>query len=228
MYKLIFIFLIFYYCRVSYATCFFNCSNLNPLECCIRAQDALCQAEKLIDQKTKELEIYVKSLIPIGSIIPFSGITTPENWIFCDGRELNRENFIILFKTIGTTYGDGNKVSTFNIPDLRGRTLIGTGTGNGLTPRNLGQKGGEENHQLNINELPQHSHQITMNYDNFLTPNNIYIPSPATNTLAFMSSGTIGSNTAGGNDGNAHYTGNNYAHNNMQPFLSINYIIKVL
>lgn len=60
-------------------------------------------------------------VIPTGSVVPFAGKSIPENWLLCDGRELNREEYSELFSVINTTYGNGNGSTTFNIPDMNGR-----------------------------------------------------------------------------------------------------------
>lgn len=65
------------------------------------------------------------SQMPVGATIPFSGIDAPLGWLECDGRAVNRETFSALFHVIGTTYGEGDGVTTFNLPDLRGRIPVG-------------------------------------------------------------------------------------------------------
>ena len=72
--------------------------------------------------------LLIPSLTPIGSVIPFAGITIPNGWLDCDGSSLSRSEYRRLFNIIGTTYGSVDSDS-FNIPDLRGRTVIGSGQG---------------------------------------------------------------------------------------------------
>ncbi len=75
--------------------------------------------------------------------------TEDQGWLECDGTAVDRVVFAPLFAVLGTTWGVGNGTTTFNIPDFRGRTLIGAGTGSGLTARSLGQQTiGEETHLL--------------------------------------------------------------------------------
>jgi microcystin-dependent protein len=94
----------------------------------------------------------------IGELIPYAGSTLPDpNWLFCDGASLLRADYPDLFAVVGTAYGavDG---SHFNLPDMRGRTALGSGTGSGLSTRVLGDSFGEEAHTLTIAELAAHTH----------------------------------------------------------------------
>lgn len=81
----------------------------------------------------------------------------PRGWANCDGQLLPIAQNTALFSLLGTTYG-GDGRTTFGLPDARGRTLVHAGIGPGLTHRNLGSKGGTEAVQLNIQNLPSHSH----------------------------------------------------------------------
>ncbi len=83
-------------------------------------------------------------------------------WLICDGTAISRIVYADLFAVINTTYGVGDGVNTFNLPDARGRSLIGNGTGSGLSARTLGAIGGEETHLLTGTEsgLPAHSHTL--------------------------------------------------------------------
>jgi len=85
----------------------------------------------------------------------------PPGWLLCDGSAISRGTYANLFAVFGTTYGAGDGSSTFNLPDLRGRALVGAGQGAGLTNRPLGSNGGEERHALTIAEMASHNHGIT-------------------------------------------------------------------
>lgn len=95
---------------------------------------------------------------PTGSVILYAGSSAPSGWLFCDGSAVSRTTYAALFAAIGTTFGAGDGSTTFNLPDTRGKTPIGAGAGTGLTPRTLGQNGGEEKHQLTVDELAKHIH----------------------------------------------------------------------
>jgi microcystin-dependent protein len=81
----------------------------------------------------------------------------PSGWNVCDGSTLSISQATALFSLLGTNFG-GNGVSTFQLPDLRGRVAIGAGQGPGLSLRNLGQQGGAENVTLLTPNLPAHTH----------------------------------------------------------------------
>jgi microcystin-dependent protein len=95
-----------------------------------------------------------------GQIILFGSATPPLGYLSCDGSAVSRTTFSDLFAVIGTSYGVGDGSTTFNVPDLRGRTPIGNGTGAGLTARSIGQSGGEQSHVLTTSEMPAHFHTL--------------------------------------------------------------------
>jgi microcystin-dependent protein len=86
--------------------------------------------------------------------------TATSGWLLCDGSAVSRTTYSGLFSVIGITYGSGNGSTTFNLPDFRGRSIIGAGSGVGLTARALGQTGGEETHTLLASEIAAHAHGV--------------------------------------------------------------------
>lgn len=160
-------------------------------------------------------------LIPAGTIIQSASVNEPDGWFNCDGRLLTVSSYQNLFNAILYTYGGSGP--SFNIPDMRGRTAIGLGQGNGLSNRTLGSQGGEESHVLSVGEMPSHSH----------TSNAIG------GTIGLITSD--GLNTAAGGVDNStgepnlyasiqaltiNNTGSSNAHNNMQPYIVLRYLIK--
>ena len=92
----------------------------------------------------------------LGEIKMFGGNFAPRNWALCEGQILGISNNQSLFSILGTTYGGDGRTS-FGLPDLRGRSAVGAGTGPGLSNIRLGRKGGQDS-ILNTNYLPNHSH----------------------------------------------------------------------
>jgi len=94
----------------------------------------------------------------IGEVVAYAGVSSPNpNWLNCDGSEVLKADYPNLFAVIGDTYGSAG-VGYFKLPDLRGRSLSGAGTGVGLSPVSVGASYGEESHTLVVTEIPAHSH----------------------------------------------------------------------
>ena len=90
----------------------------------------------------------------------FGPTWSPRNWASCSGQTMPISSFNAVFSLIGTLYG-GDGRTTFNLPDLRGRTVVGAGAGIALTPRSNGQAGGVETVTLTTNNLPSHTHNAS-------------------------------------------------------------------
>ena len=151
--------------------------------------------------------------LPIGSIIPFGGETAPAGWLLCWGQELSRASYPELYSVIGDAFGGDDGDLTFNLPDLRGRTIVGKNSTD-TDFNEMGKTGGEKTHTLTISEMPSHNH----------TPNE------GATTFATT---TGGQNDAAQTSGYRTYeflnisnTGGGQAHNNLQPYQVTNYIIK--
>jgi microcystin-dependent protein len=95
-----------------------------------------------------------------GMMIPYAAAAIPTGYFLCDGQAISRTTYAALFLAIGTTYGIGDGATTFNIPDCRGRAVIGAGTGAGLTPRARGDVGGAESVALAATDIPAHVHAV--------------------------------------------------------------------
>ncbi len=165
----------------------------------------------------------------ISSVILFAGTFAPRSWAFCQGQILAIATNTALFSLVGTTYG-GNGQTTFGLPDLQGRTPIGTGQGAGLSPRMLGMRGGEENHTLLTQEMPAHAHTVTIpalnsNGTTSTPAPNVFLANVVDSRSTPINAYAPGIPNVSINGGGTSNTGGNQYHNNMQPFLAMNYII---
>lgn len=182
-----------------------------------------CSVKSAID---KALEGYTPSgggsggdTLPIGAILPFSSDTIPNGWLLCDGSVVSRTTYSELFNAIGLNYvEDGVEwldEERFPLPNPKGRTLVGKDSTD-TDFNTLGKTGGEKTHTLTVSELPSHSHVINSfrQYE----------------TGASTDSSKLGRTTVGADGGNSTIatgvTGGGQAHNNLQPYLVTNYIIK--
>lgn len=176
----------------------------------------------------------------IGQIMMFGGNFAPRGWALCEGQLLPISQYTALFSILGTIYG-GDGRTTFALPDLRGRTPIGMGNGPGLTMRPLGARGGAETTTLTVSNMPSHNHPVssqTVKASSQLATEQV----PGTNGATTLAAPTAGGRTAEGYNnqvpdvtlntaGGALLTGNNGGNipfNNMEPFISMNYIIALV
>lgn len=157
----------------------------------------------------------------IGEIVMFGGNFAPRGWSFCQGQLLPIASHTALFSLLGTIYG-GDGRTTFGLPDLRGRIAVQHGHGPGLSTYSIGQRGGVERVTLNQNQIPSHNHTGQINTSASAGSEN----SPAGSYIAAhpgaFSEDTTGAKIEGVVTGN---NGGNQPHNNMQPYLAVNYII---
>jgi len=156
-------------------------------------------------------------LIPAGTIIQSASIVEPNGWFDCDGRQLSNNVYVNLFNSIGYTYGGSD--NSFNIPDIRGRVCVGSGSGNALTSRTLGSIGGEENHTLTVNEMPSHTHSLTRR-------SNPDAGAYDTNSGHKFESSASTTDREDLGLFNTNSTGSGSSHNNMQPYIVLRYLIK--
>lgn len=171
---------------------------------------------------------------PAGALLPFAGSAAPVGFLMADGASYTTVQYAILFAAIGYTYGGSG--ANFNVPDGRGRALIGAGQGAGLTNRALGAKMGEENHQLVAAELaahhhtgPSHTHGFNLGAGNDFIYNSgaagVLLGSGGSMVFDHANSVHAGTSDAAGT-GNTGDTGSGTPHNVMQPSIAFNYIIK--
>jgi len=95
--------------------------------------------------------------MPVGSVTMFAGVTAPAGWLFCNGAEVDREEYPLLFDAIGTMYGEGDGETTFNLPNMNGRVPVGLNESD-VDFDTAGKTGGEKEHTLTVSEMPSHNH----------------------------------------------------------------------
>lgn len=158
----------------------------------------------------------------VAEIRMFGGNFAPTGWAFCDGQLLPISQNTALFSLLGTYYG-GNGQSTFALPDLRGRTPMHHGQGQGLSDRVLGESGGAETVTLLSSEIPAHTHNFALpTVDANATTSNPQDNLPArTVENTYAANGTT-VDMAPVTSGNA---GGSQPHNNLQPYLTVTFII---
>lgn len=145
----------------------------------------------------------------------------PRGWALCNGQLLPINNNQALFSLLGTTYG-GNGQTTFALPDLRGRTPM-----HRSNSHTLGERTGELNHTLTLAEMPAHTHTLTASS----TDGNAPVPfGPASNLLARNVNQIYGppNNLAALIPGTVTNTGGSQPHQNMQPYLTLSFIIALI
>ena len=153
--------------------------------------------------------------LPIGAILPFSSDTIPNGWLLCDGSSFSVTSYPELFDVIGTTYGYDDDRNP-KLPDLRGRVAVGKKDATSADDTefsSLGKTGGEKTHTLTVDEMPSHTHKIQVRSGNI---GNYYGDPPLTD-------GNAGNLIQGGDTKS---TGRGQPHNNLQPYLVTNFIIK--
>jgi microcystin-dependent protein len=161
----------------------------------------------------------------IGEIALFAGNFAPQGWAFCDGSQLAISDNDALFNLIGTTYG-GDGQSTFALPDLRGRVPMHAGTGPSGSTYTLAESLGAEEVTLNTQQLPMHNHPVPASTQ----PGTTASPSGAVPALAGSGSAQYTPDTgslATQPTQTLAAVGGSQPHNNMQPYLAVNYIISL-
>lgn len=169
-----------------------------------------------------QTQLDAKAPALVGEIKLYAGGSLPSGFLWCDGSDVNRTTYADLFTAIGTTYGVGNGTTTFGVPDLRGRVPagqddMGGASANTITATEADTLGGEygsETHTLTTAELAAHTHENNAVISNS-SGSQTLISGVAIDTSATAQTGTPTGSAGGGG-----------AHNNVQPTLFINYIIK--
>jgi microcystin-dependent protein len=173
-----------------------------------------------------------------GVLLSYAGATAPVGYLLCDGTAVSRTTYAVLFAVTGTVYGVGDGSTTFNLPDLKGRVPVGVGTATGAagaTAHTLGQKAGEETHALtalesgvnqNGSTATEGSHFHT--FTNQTTVSSTTTAGGATAVPTYSPTATtvggVGATAAHSHTLNTRAADS--AHNTMQPYVGLNWIIK--
>lgn len=184
----------------------------------------------------------------VGMVLPFAGSSSPTGWLLCYGQAISRTTYSGLYAVVGTAYGSGDGSTTFNIPDLRGRAIAGLDNMGGVDAgrldwaNTLGTTGGAQTHTLSSAEMPSHTHTQDAHAHSIYDPTHTHGLSTKSNAGGFSTEAPAralyGADTAvstmnaytgisiNANTATNQNTGGGGAHNNMQPTILLNYIIK--
>ena len=164
---------------------------------------------------------------PTGSIVAFAGDAAPDGWLICDGRSLATQSYPALAVVIGSSFGTSG-TGTFKLPDLRGRFPLGSSSANepggAISAHPVAQNGGAETHTLTVEEMPSHGHNQRYNTGQANGATGAYV---AGLTYAASAARALRhENYTTQSAAPIASTGGDAAHNNMPPFLALNFIIK--
>ncbi|MDD9911577.1 MAG: tail fiber protein [Alphaproteobacteria bacterium] len=183
-------------------------------------------------------ELDAPAIVTAGCLLPYAGAVVPNGWLLCDGAEVSRTTYSALFAAIGTAYGNGDGSTTFNLPDMRGRTIFGLDNMGGTSANRLtgvttlGDTGGNESksgstdgHTLTESEMPSHTHGLTIQGDE-------QVHSSGTGSSVAGSQAQILSNTTANREMTAS-VGGDTAHSHtitnfdvINPYTAMNWVIK--
>lgn len=166
-------------------------------------------------------------LSPVGSIMQYAGSSAPSGWLLADGSAVSRTTYSALYTAIGTSYGSGDGSTTFNLPNLKGKVPVGKDSSDTSFDA-LGETGGAKTHTLTTSEMPAHSHTDSGHGHGFSGGGGY--GAGAFDGSRFRADANSPANSwsfnIGTGNANIQNTGGGGAHNNLQPYIVLNYIIK--
>jgi len=167
---------------------------------------------------------------PAGSMMMFASLSIPTGWLLCDGSVISRATYSRLFDVISTTFGVGDGSTTFSLPDMRSSVPIGVGQKPSLSAYTLGQVGGVESVTLNETQIPSHTHTASLtdpghSHTDSASQGSGYAAADGGNGNRANGGGTTSTSTTGITVSISN-TGGGLSHENRQPFVGLNYIIK--
>ena len=151
---------------------------------------------------------------PVGQIVSWSGSagSLPTGYFLCDGSAVSRSTYAALYAIVGTTHGSGNGSTTFNLPDLRGKFVVGHHPSNG--DYDVGDTGGAESVTLTTAQMPSHKHDTTFD-------NKKYFPGGGSTSVTYGGAGGYPADVFSMSN-----QGGGQAHENRPPFYALCYIIQ--
>jgi len=156
----------------------------------------------------------------IGIILPCAAAVIPTNCLECDGSQYTRVAYPALYAVLDSAFIID--ADNFVVPDLRGRMIVGVGSGSGLTPRAMGDTGGQETHALSVAELAAHNHTVTGHIHT--THSHLAAVAVAPGELPVSTPNVVPELTGTGSEG-INNAGSGSAHENMTPFVALRYVI---
>jgi len=230
MKKIIFILAILYSPSLFAATL---TANTVPYVCQGGTSPQLCNSNIITDSSGN-----ATSVLPTGTILAWAPTTLPAGFLWCNGQAVSRTTYAVLFTAIGATYGAGDGSTTFNLPDLMGRTMVGVDAMGGasatnritqwsLLPAKMGGVFGEDVHRQTIDQMAPHQH--ANGYGEAFAPDAPFGVAAQYGNHNYGSSGTDQDNWEWNTDikgGNGDGTGLGAPSNIVQPSIAIGYIIK--
>ncbi|HWQ07801.1 MAG TPA: tail fiber protein, partial [Holophaga sp.] len=168
----------------------------------VAAREGYVDLQARIDAIT----LTASTAVVTGAVQMYGGSTAPDGYLLCNGAAVSRTTYSALYSVIGTTFGTGDGSTTFNLPKITGRFPLGVSS-----TYMLGKTGGEETHTLTVDEMPAHTHPTYSRY----TSNLQHDDNDEGDRGVLSTQGATTGSSGGG-----------YAHNNMPPYLAMNFIIK--